>query len=182
MRSRFIWIVIGIAAFGVLLGVLLLTDSASPPQDRQSLQQGIAVDQPAPDFEIAGINGEAYRLSDFRGQVVFLNFWATWCIPCRAEMPAFQAFMQLRGGDAIILAVNADGESIEAMTLFLNEIGVSGLSIGFDPQREVATLYGVNPLPTTFVIDTNGVVRTVRFGEMTEADLREITDFLLRDS
>jgi peroxiredoxin len=180
MRNRLVLLVAGIAAFGILLAGLLLLNPVMGPGVQQNNLSGIVVDQPAPDFEVIGLDGATYRLSDLRGRVVFLNFWATWCIPCRAEMAAFQTFQAVRGEDALILAVNADAESPEAIRSFLDEIAVAELTIGVDPDRQVANLYGVNPLPTTFVIDSDGVVRTVRFGEMAEQDLHEITDFLMR--
>ena len=129
----------------------------------------LEVDQPAPDFVLDVLGGRRVRLSDYRGKTVVLNFWASWCPPCRREMPDFQALWEERGpsgpDDLVILAVNLLPEdTIDAATAFIDEFGVT-FPVLFDTARgEVAERYGVFALPATFFIDRDGIVRTTALG------------------
>ncbi len=160
------------------MAALLLVEQPIAPTP--STPAAPVVDAPAPDFTVTTLNGETLQLSDLRGQPVFLNFWATWCIPCRAEMPAFAAFTQEYSDEAVILAVNADRESADAIQAFLADLNAETVPVALDTQSEVRDLYAVAALPTTYFIDSTGNIRTVRFGEVTAADLTEFLAFLER--
>lgn len=125
------------------------------------------VGSPAPDFALPALDGEQVRLSDLRGQRVLLNFWATWCGPCRQEMPAIQA--RYNHGDFAVLAVDF-GETRQQVQNFVNEIGVD-LPVVLDADGSVQELYRVRGYPTTFFIDTKGVIRLFHIGEMTAEDI-----------
>lgn len=132
--------------------------------------------RPAPNFELPALDGSTIRLSSMRGRVVFLNFWATWCEPCKREMPAFQRFMQAQtNGGAVILAVNI-GDKPEDIQKFLDENNVSSIPVLLDSQYEVQTAYSANLFPTTFIIDPAGIVRDMHLGEMTTGDLNSFVD------
>jgi len=90
MRRPLLWLTLGGVFVGGALAALLLVERPAAPTT--SIPAAPVVDAPAPDFTVTTLAGETLQLSDLRGQPVFLNFWATWCIPCRAEMPAFAAF------------------------------------------------------------------------------------------
>lgn len=129
--------------------------------------------RPAPDFEIATMEQTTVSLSDYRGRIVFLNFWATWCVPCERELPTFEAFMAGQPDNGpIVLAVNI-GETYDQVNAYLNERGISGFPVLLDPRYEVAALYGINPIPVTFVLDAEGVIRYSKFGEITMEDINE---------
>lgn len=135
-------------------------------------------DQPAPDFTLRTLDQTTVSLSDYRGRVVFLNFWATWCEPCERELPAFEAFMAQQGDDgAVVLAVNV-GETYDQANAFLTERGVDGFPVLLDARLEVANLYGISPIPVTFVIDQEGVIRFTKYGEMKPEDLTEYLENL----
>lgn len=121
----------------------------------------------APDFTLENLDGELVSLSDFRGQNVLVNFWATWCGPCREEMPAIQA--RYNRGDFAVLAVDF-GESAERVSGFLAEINVD-LPVLLDLEGAVQELYRVRGYPTTFFIDRSGVIRFFHIGQMSAADI-----------
>ena len=130
------------------------------------------VGAPVLDFELPALDGSGtVRLSDFAGRPVFLNFWATWCEPCKRELPAFEQFSAEQGEDgAVVLAINT-GEDEATVRAFLEAQGVEGLNVLIDPEATVARTYGVIQIPVTFVIDQAGNVRYPHYGEMTAADL-----------
>jgi peroxiredoxin len=130
------------------------------------------VGAPVLDFELPALDGSGpVRLTDYAGRVVFLNFWATWCVPCKRELPAFEQFTAEQGENgAVVVAVNT-GEDEATVRAFLEEQGISGLNVLLDPEATVAKQYGVFQIPVTFVIDPEGNVRYPHYGEMTAGDL-----------
>jgi thiol-disulfide isomerase/thioredoxin len=118
------------------------------------------------------------RLSSYRGRVVFVNFWATWCEPCQRELPAFEAFMAEQGDNgALVLAVNA-GETAEQVTTYFDDHQISDIPTLLDADLEVYDRYNVQLLPTTYAIDPAGVVRYAHLGEMTSDDLNAYVEEL----
>lgn len=129
------------------------------------------IGEPAPNFELTGLDEVRYRLSSYRGRPVFLNFWATWCEPCKRELPTFEQFTAEQGdAGAVILAVNV-AEPKDAIEKYFAENGISGLNVLLDADLEAYTAYDIQVMPTTFIIDPSGVVRYKHLGELTTADL-----------
>lgn len=124
----------------------------------------VAEGKPAPDFVLRDVNDNLVRLSDFRGKTVVLNFWATWCAPCRAEMPDLQAIYEQRlpDNDFVVLAVDLE-ESRGPVEDFIDEFGLT-FPVAFDSSGSVARHYGVIGLPDSFFIDSEGIVREVILG------------------
>lgn len=115
----------------------------------------------APDFEFSAFDGSRIRLSDFRGRPVLLNFWATWCGPCRAELPAMEVALRDHQADGLaILAVN-NGERIQAAQRFLDKLDVKLTAFAYDPAAAIVQRYSVLGLPTSFFVDANGVITGV---------------------
>jgi len=144
------------ALFGIFLG---LTGLDSLAAERQGVQSLPALSAPfaAPEFSLTGEDGNRYRLSDYRGQVVVVNFWATWCPPCRYEMPAMErAYQKLKDEKIVLLAVNV-GEDEETVFAFTGQYPVS-FPLLLDRDGTVVKQYPVIGLPTTFVIDPRGKV------------------------
>lgn len=126
---------------------------------------GLKVGDEAPDFELTSLDGEAVRLADYRGQRVFLNFWATWCPPCREEMPDMQKLYDET--DVAIIAVNMTAsENGEAgVEDWISSEGFS-FPVPLDPEGEVTDLYEIRAYPTSYLIDSEGRISHVALGAM----------------
>jgi len=130
---------------------------------------------PAPDFELPDIDGALHRLSDYRGKVVIINFWATWCPPCRAEMPSMErAWAKLRDEDIAMLAVNV-GEDEDTIFQFTANYPVT-FPMLLDLDSEVIQAWPVKGLPTTFVADPKGrlAYRAIGGREWDDPELLEL--------
>lgn len=113
----------------------------------------------APEFSWKDAYGRTQSLSNYKGDVIFLNFWATWCAPCKIEMPAFN-FLQNRYDLAgfKILAINVGDEPAEKIQRFLQDEGLSALDIHIDDTQQLTQLFGTKTLPTTYVINRSGQI------------------------
>jgi peroxiredoxin len=119
--------------------------------------------QPAPDFALKSSTGENLRLSEYRGDVVMINFWATWCGPCRQEMPLLdELYSRYQRVGFNLLGVNIDDDSRRAMRM-IEELGVN-FPVLFDARKEVSELYEVDAMPVTVIVDREGTVRYVHHG------------------
>lgn len=118
----------------------------------------------APDFTLTTTDGETVTLSALRGKPVIVNFWATWCPPCRAEMPAFeQVWQRFNRGEVMILGVN-QGENATAVVRFARDYVGTSFPLLLDSRTEVGARYGIRALPTTFFIDADGRIQDVKVG------------------
>jgi len=121
--------------------------------------------RPAPPFSLTLFDGRTLRLEDLRGQVIFLNFWASWCPPCRAEAPALEAtWRRLRDQGVMFLGINTQDEE-ERARAFIAEFGLS-FPNGRDPGGRVAIDYGVWGLPEAYVIDREGRITYKHVGAL----------------
>ena len=119
--------------------------------------------QAAPDFALKSSTGENLRLSEYRGDVVMINFWATWCGPCRQEMPLLdELYNRYQRVGFNLLGVNIDDDSGRAMRM-VEELGVN-FPVLFDARKEVSKLYEVEAMPVTVIVDRLGTVRYVHHG------------------
>ncbi|TEU01264.1 MAG: TlpA family protein disulfide reductase [Anaerolineales bacterium] len=126
----------------------------------------------APDFALRDLGGNEIRLSDYRGRTVLLTFWATWCGPCRLEMPAFESrYQELKDDGFIVLGLNFD-EPVEDVRAFRDELGLS-FPLLLDPGGSVQRLYRIRGYPSSIFVDPQGVVRVVHIGLITEGQLRD---------
>ncbi len=143
----------------LLLSLFVLTvagGTQASAADKQTLPV-LANPFPAPDFELKGEDGDTYRLSDYRGQVVVMNFWATWCPPCREEMPAMERLWgKVKDKGIVILAVNV-GEDADTIFEFTGHYPVS-FPLPMDQDGKVIADYPVKGLPTTYIVDPAGRV------------------------
>ncbi len=133
----------------------------------------------APDFTLDSSSGENIRLSDYLGEVVMINFWASWCAPCRQEMPLLEdLYKKYHMMGFTLLGINVDEERENAESL-LEQIPVS-FPILFDPDSELSRLYKVKAMPTTILIDRDGQLRVLHkgyqpgFEDQYEADIKAL--------
>lgn len=138
---------------------------AEPPEEAAPAAE---VGRQAPDFTLPTVEGKTVTLSSLKGKPVILSFWATWCPPCREEMPAIEEFYRLKGREVEVLAVNltASEKSPGAVREFLRENAYT-FPVLLDGKGEVAGLYLVRAIPTTFFLDENGTIRQKHTGPLT---------------
>ncbi len=139
---------------GVVIFVLIILAKGGP-KTAKIIQEG---DQ-APSFSLAGANGGQVSLSDYRGKVVMVHFWATWCPPCVEEMPLLEKlYKALSGPDFQLLTVNVDEGGADVVTGFMAKNGLT-LPVLLDPRKSISKLYGTFKFPETYIIDRNGMVK-----------------------
>ncbi|RMG89485.1 MAG: hypothetical protein D6712_01615 [Chloroflexi bacterium] len=149
-------------------------ETAINNQDTSNLEIGLEEGQLAPDFETVTDGGETVRLSDFRGQVVLLNFWGTWCGPCRREMPLLQELFENKQEENFtILAVSAR-DTVQQVQDFRAEFGLT-FTLAMDEDEAISQgIYAIPGQPATFIIDENGVITARHFGILVESQIDDL--------
>ncbi len=146
-------------------------DAGAAGLSRASVAAGPGVGRLAPDFTLPTLDGQTFRLSEQRGKPVVLNFWATWCGPCRNELPALQKAATHLGDEVVFVGVD-QGEDAAVVRDFAAELGLT-FTIPLDSNGEVGVDYKVKGLPTTFFIDRSGKIQNLWMGEMNSVTLAE---------
>ncbi len=176
-RGRGRWLLVGLL-LGLAAGLVLAFGLPDRSQSRSEQQQqalagqlaGIKAGTAAPDFTLESYQGAQVQLADFRGQTVVLNFWATWCGPCRLEMPTLQSrYEQYQSEGLVVLGINA-GESRQQIAGFREELGIT-FPLLLDPDEEIQRLYQIRAYPTTMIVNSEGDIAEVHFGVLTESQL-----------
>lgn len=159
-----------LAAATVLLTVVLLISGCNTSS---STEVGTRVSDVAPDFRLQSLDGEMVNLSDLRGKVVLLNFWATWCGPCRTEMPYLEeVHLKWMDRGLVLLAINV-GESIPEIEDFMREFNLT-LPVLLDRDMGVTRTYNITGYPTTFLIDKNGIIQGKQIGAFPDTESIEV--------
>ncbi|SFC42925.1 Peroxiredoxin [Bacillus sp. OV322] len=151
--------------------------AALSSQEKETGRIGLEAGDQAPDFELASFNGKKLKLSGFRGKTVILNFFTTWCPPCRSEIPEMQRFFQKnQNRDITILAINltANDRSLAAVQDFVKNNNMT-FPIALDKKGKIGSLYKVYTIPTSYILDKNGMIRNVMIGPMDEKKMAELT-------
>jgi thiol-disulfide isomerase/thioredoxin len=152
--------------------------TASPGAGPQTVVGWASAPQTVPNIRFQGANGKPYALSDFRGRVVLLNVWATWCAPCRKEMPALDRLQQKLGGPEFeVVALSIDGGGAATVRRYYDEIGIHALAIYLDSSVEATGKLRTVGIPTTLLIDREGRERWRKAGPA-EWDAPEIIESL----
>jgi cytochrome c biogenesis protein CcmG, thiol:disulfide interchange protein DsbE len=141
-----------------------LTAAASGPAPREGKE--------APDFRVQGLDGEYFELSDFRGRPVWINFWATWCPPCRAETPDIQEVYEKYQDDGLVILALSIGEDGDTVRAYEEKTGTT-FRIGLDQDTSIAATYRVVGLPTHYFVDRGGVLREIRIGSLSKKSMEK---------
>ena len=195
---RFRWLAITIAAAASAAIVLLvalqyapaLTSARQPaeattPSPASGLPELSLFDQPrkVPEIRFSDAENRALTLADFRGKVVLLNIWATWCVPCRGEMPALDRLQAKLGGNAfVVLPLSIDRTGLPAVKRFYSALGLRKLGIYLDPSAAASRALDIPGVPTTLLIDRTGREAARKMGPAewdapeTVALIRRLTD------
>ncbi|MCM3113099.1 peroxiredoxin family protein [Lederbergia lenta] len=151
-----------------------LLESATKEAHVDVASKGLTAGNEPPDFELETMDGQAVKLSDYKGKKVILNFWATWCPPCKAEMPHMQNYYNTNASEenVEIIAVNLTNaekglNKNEKISNFIKEYGLT-FPIPLDEEGEIGNKYQTLTIPTTYMIDTNGLIHKKIVGPMDE--------------
>ena len=160
-------LLISLLALAAIFGVQLARQNMTQPTSG-----------PASDFELTTFNGETFKLSDFLGQVVVLNFWASWCVPCRDEAPILEGlWQQYRTQDVVVIGI-AYADNERDSLAFINEFGITYPN-GADLGTRISEEYRITGVPETFVIDQNGEIVFFLPAPLTEGQLDKVLRPLL---
>jgi thiol-disulfide isomerase/thioredoxin len=162
------------AAAGMAPVQPLAAQPAAAPVVDPSIAVGPQKGLRAPDFTMQTLDGQSVRLSDLVGRPVVISYWATWCIPCKQELPILQQIQQeYQDQGLIVLSVNAtDQDDLTDVQSLVGEMGMT-FPVLLDQGKQFADTYQALFFPTTFYIDASGVIREIKLGDSSEADLRQ---------
>lgn len=170
-RKEVVLLVAGLA-IGSLLGLLyILISSQQGSRQTDAQTQKLGIGYPAPEISLETLDGSTASLQDFRGHPLVLNFWATWCGPCKEEMPLIADFEERYAPDLVVLGLNY-GERKETVQAFVEKNGIP-FRILLDPAQSTGADYMVRGFPTTYFIDKDGILRSMHIGQLSEDLLTE---------
>lgn len=182
-RVLLAWCLVGLAASNCALQVPITKAESAAVEAVPIADRGmVKVGDEAPNFQLRDLGGNVVSLSQLRGKVVLLNFWATWCGPCRVEMPAMeQLYRTFPRREFEILAVSTDPQGAAVTRPFQQEMGFT-FPILHDSEYRVGLTYGARTLPMTFMVDRQGVIRQKIFGarDWDSPEARELIYTLLK--
>lgn len=165
MKPKSILLLTGGIALGMVLGLGLLRVLDGLANRNVEL----AIGKPAPQFDLQSLDGQQVQLANYRGRAVLVNFWATWCAPCKKEMPLFEARYQKYAPDLVVVGINL-GESREQVQTYVDDLSIS-FPVLLEMKGKSSADYNISGYPTSFFIDAEGILRAVHIGEINASQL-----------
>lgn len=181
-QQSFPWVPIGLGLILIVVAVLIL---ATPPSGGTAAGQSsvvpLKVNFSAPELSLQNIDGQTELLADYRGQVVLVNNWATWCPPCKAEMPTLAAYYDEHNPEGFTIIAIEAGEPLESVAQFATDFNLK-FPVWLDPNGASLNAFGNGNLPNSFVIDRSGTVRYAWTGEISQSMLEKYVTPLLAEN
>ncbi len=173
---------LGVAVLGSV-GLYVLaaqrTDAADQPTDFSAIP--VSVSYPAPVLALNSLDGAGHSLADFRGEVVLVNLWATWCPPCQAEMPLLQQYFEKHEAEGFTVIAIEDGEPASDVRSFAKQYALT-FAVWLDPGHQATDhAFKTSNLPTSYVLDRQGIIRLMWLGAISEANLEKYVTPLIRE-
>jgi thiol-disulfide isomerase/thioredoxin len=174
-------LMIGFGFLALGISFLLLTNqstSAASPQDFSAVP--VQVDFPAPELTLTTLSGDPVSLSDYLGNVVLVNLWATWCPPCREEMPTLEAFYEKYKSEGFVLIAIDQGETLTQINPFVTEFKLT-FPVWLDTGSEAGRVFETMNLPSSYVIDRTGRVRLMWIGGISKKNLEKYVPDVIQE-
>ncbi len=168
---------VGLIAIGVTL-FMLLNHAAASPDDFSTVP--VEVDFASPDLTLTDLSGKTVSLDDYLGSVVLVNLWATWCPPCKDEMPALQTFYENYKADGFVLIAINQEETLETVQPFVEEFGLT-FPVWLDENYQAEREFNTMSLPSSFLIDRTGRVRLMWVGGVSEKFLEKYVTQIIKE-
>ena len=180
----------------IVIGAVLLYNYLSTgyvPEDKTpsasgktptSTTENVSSVETAPDFTVSDLNGNEVHLSDYKGKPIVINFWATWCSPCKMELPDFQSAYEKYGDDIVFMMINlTDGyrDTVDTVKEFCNTNGYT-FPVFFDTQYTASEAYSAYSIPTTVAINIDGEIIDTRIGTMSSRDIESLMETLIKNN
>jgi thiol-disulfide isomerase/thioredoxin len=171
---------IGLGFLGIGIMFLLLLREPASASTQDFLAVPAKVNYPAPELTLTDVNGAPVSLADYRGSVVLVNLWATWCPPCREEMPTLLAFYEKYKSEGFVLIAIDQGETVEQVIPFVDEFQLT-FPVWLDITSSAGRSFNTMNLPSTYVIDRNGQVRLMWIGGISEKNLEKFVPDVIKE-
>jgi peroxiredoxin len=149
--------------------ITLTAEASGPPPE---------VGKEAPDFRVQGPDGQFFQLSEFRGSAVWINFWASWCPPCRAESPDIEAIYQEKQEQGLVVLALSIGEGASAVSDYVDRTGIT-FTVGLDEGTDIGAAYRIAGIPSHYFVDRDGILRESRVGSMSRETMEQKVDEIL---
>ncbi len=179
-KHRFLWIMIGIGLIAAGIAAFFLLTREMGKETVQSLTAPIIVHFPAPDVTLTDLKVHPAAFADYKGQIILYNAWATWCPPCKEEMPILNTYYQAHKQDGFIVIAVEDGENLEDVSAYTKKMGLT-FPVWPDPKSAMTAAFLINSLPTSYLIDRTGFARLMWFGAITSDALEKYVTPLLKE-
>lgn len=181
IRELIIYLIVFIAIIVLAVaGYNYLVSKSSITPDGESLQQN--TEKPAPDFTVTDKDGNKVSLSDFGGKPVVINFWATWCGPCRSEMPAFEELYAKYGDEVSFVMINVDGTGTQMSDIapFLQDAGYT-FPVYIDSDFSASRSYNAHSIPLSVFVDKNGNITATHVGAMSKETIENYIQSAMKE-